>query len=766
MDPQQGRLGTGAPVNVSPLYQRIVQDELASARLLMEDVLESTRMALKGREQDARTPGELLAFIKAGEALGKLGSVIAERFPGALSKAIDRVAQHRQNPAENSLFNVRFDDLELMDETQVIESVEAATAMHVLLAAVEKPLNDFEALICAVQGQKSVSPEYNPLRPQVYLEALHEVLRQMQLTEQVRNEWVIPIAQALAHKLSQRYSKHAETLRQLGITPASRLVRHVTGDFGYRAQHPATSQSIGFDSHTEAPVAPTVPADPLLTLGRLHQLLLNDENAPLEAPQEVRTSRAPTGIEPVTLGVQDQVVVVGAAAPARRSATPLMQADEIAALAAPTGPAATIAPAAPAADALHALSLEVVTMLVDNIVGDNRLLLPVQQFIQSLKPALLQMVKADPRFFSDKEHPAHLLLREITDRSLAFDRTQAEGFTRFMQSLIKIAGPLATMKIQGAEPFEHVLQQLYTQWNIEAQGLKGQRLRAIGALQHAEQRHLLAAKLARDLWLLPAIDKVPSEVSRFVLGPWTQVMAEARLTDTSGSADPGRYRESVNALFWSAQPALTRHHTDRLRRLLPKLLAKLREGLAMIDYPASRTEAFFERLMQLHQEAFKTVRPPHPDKVGSPAPKPAQDPFADDEPWLAPAEAKDSGFMPSAHEEPPHGAPTLLPPHQPEGAAQPMVMSSPALPALTVGTWVNLRVNGQWERTQLSWIGPHDKLFLFTSPNGRTQSMTLRLLERLILQGDLTVINDRTVIDGALDAVAQAALRNSVDGRH
>lgn len=43
--------------------------------------------------------------------------------------------------------------------------------------------------------------------------------------------------------------------------------------------------------------------------------------------------------------------------------------------------------------------------------------------------------------------------------------------------------------------------------------------------------------------------------------------------------------------------------------------------------------------------------------------------------------------------------------------------------------------------------------------------MTLRLVDRLIQQGALHVIAQQTVVDGALDAVAEAAMRNSVDSR-
>jgi len=100
------------------------------------------------------------------------------------------------------------------------------------------------------------------------------------------------------------------------------------------------------------------------------------------------------------------------------------------------------------------------------------------------------------------------------------------------------------------------------------------------------------------------------------------------------------------------------------------------------------------------------------------------------------------------------------------GALESTAPSSPAgQDAMAIGTWVDLLVAGKWERTQLSWIGPHGTLFLFTSAYGRTQSMTQRLLDRLIEQGSMRVVTPQTVVEGALDAVAQAAMRNSVDVR-
>ncbi len=265
--------------------------------------------------------------------------------------------------------------------------------------------------------------------------------------------------------------------------------------------------------------------------------------------------------------------------------------------------------------------------------------------------------------------------------------------------------------------------------------------------------------------------KVPDAISRFLLGPWAQVMAEARLSAKPGTTDPGRYQELVDALIWSVQPELTRANTGQLARLLPKLLPKLREGLASIDYPADRTEAVFELLMQLHQQAFTpgprvaapaTAAPAAAAPTETPAAEPAQPAPLDDDPWVAPSEARESGYIDISQSPDSEGADSA-PETAPSNAAP--LQQLPAS-TITVGTWVNLQVAGQWERTQLSWIGSHGNLFLFTSASGRTQSMTLRLLDRLLQQGALQVLAEQTVVDNALNAVAQTAMQNSMESRH
>jgi len=131
----------------------------------------------------------------------------------------------------------------------------------------------------------------------------------------------------------------------------------------------------------------------------------------------------------------------------------------------------------------------------------------------------------------------------------------------------------------------------------------------------------------------------------------------------------------------------------------------------------------------------------------------------DDTPWVAPSEARESGYIDISQSPETEGG-NAAEATPGDGAALPLAAST-----ITVGSWVNLQVAGRWERTQLSWIGSHGNLFLFTSASGRTQSMTLRLLDRLLQQGAMQVLAQQPVVDNALDAVAQTAMQNSLDIR-
>ena len=197
------------------------------------------------------------------------------------------------------------------------------------------------------------------------------------------------------------------------------------------------------------------------------------------------------------------------------------------------------------------------------------------------------------------------MLQELTHRSLAFDSENSPGFGGFLKELEAAVGPLASLDIQDDEPFERVLMGLQEAWAQAARQKERAREQAVFALQHAEARNLLAEKIARSIEDHPDAPKVPEVVIDFLCGPWAQVVAQARIKGGAGSHVADKYQALISALLWSAHPDLARQNVTKLTRLVPRLLATLREGLDSIGYPATRTSAFFEALMAIHQLAFR-----------------------------------------------------------------------------------------------------------------------------------------------------------------
>ena len=255
------------------------------------------------------------------------------------------------------------------------------------------------------------------------------------------------------------------------------------------------------------------------------------------------------------------------------------------------------------------------------------------------------------------------------------------------------------------------------------------------AQKHTEARNLLAGRIAQQILDRPDAAKAPPEALAFLTGPWAQVMAQARLADTTGDEDPAGGWWVVQNVLWSVQPALASRVAGHHRALV----ARMDEGLASIDHMPADTDRWQNLLSALRDlalsaatgSALRSAEPePPPERVNT---------------WLAPIEMHESGFVPDT------GIPL--------GATSADADNLPA-EELVVGAYVDLLGDG-WERWQQTWASPHGLLFMFTHASGATRSMTRRKLTSMLSQGTLRLVSAHPVVDGALDAVARAAWRNS-----
>ncbi len=750
------------------LYRSCMKEAANRGHTLMQRLVTRCVKSMAQRATGMHDPQERNLLTEAARILMKHQEALCEAYPQALLAEFAQ-AIAGANARASAL---SFDSLELMGEEQLQESVEVVRTQQAVMQAVETELAELNGLVCAIQGLRTVQVERNPLRPEVYVRALRTVTMQSPIPTAVRTRWMQHLGEALGPELAIVYKELSQLLRSQGVLPAGYVVSPARDILGTTSAGGLKAvQAVRAVQAAQA--AQAGQTSTLLNVRELRRLLSgqfehSDDSFAAQFEREFETGErgAPPEFSPTvpaafeTLQEMKQVDRVMTDLK-RRSAAPA---------ALPVGIAAVRERLRrEAASPGQALGLEVVALMVDNIASDARLLAPVQQAVRDLEPALLRLALEDPRFFSDKGHPARRFLEQMTQRSLAWSAVDAPGFDAFCEPLQQAVDALVVTRVSGGDPFEFALTTLEEAWGEQNKRERRHRQKAVQALLQAEQRNLLAGKVSRQLRARPDVASAAREVGRFVIGPWSQVIAQARLADPAGAPDPGGYTELLSDLLWSAQPQLAGGNSVRLARIVPRLVEKVREGLAAIDYPPAETQRFLDLLLGLHQQALA----PAPVVPAAMTMGELENWFAESRsddvrsPWLAPGEAQESGFMETHHGAAPL---PLYEATEPGAVAQPGSDWLDAVPALgdeclQPGAWVEMLTDGGWGRLQLTWASPHGTLFMFSDAAGKTHSMTRRLLDQLVAAQSLRLVSDQAVVDGALDAVAQAAVSNSPDLR-
>ena len=695
--------GNSTQPQYQALYRACIKEAAAQGAAFMQATLRRALAELPAQAEAISDVVERNLLLEALAVAREQQSALAEGFPQAL------LAEFAQAIAGDRATPLSFDSLPLLVDEQLQENVHVMRAGEALAQAVQPQLAPFETLLAAARLAPAGGLLRHPLRPEVYVRALHRLARQSPVAATVRRRWLRYLPLAMAPELARTYEELAATLVAQGVVAAPAAparpapgseeqatqltIRELQRLLAGEPAAPGTAETVAREP-TPADFSQTVPAAfmALQDLRKVDQLLLQLRQRQAAMPDSAAGSRADFR-----------------AALHREARTPAQQ-----------------------------LGLEVVRLMVENLADDPRLLPPMQEAVRDLEPALLRLALADPRFFSDRQHPARQLLEQATQRSLAWSSTSAPGFREFLEGLLQAAEVLLETRATGAEPFEIALAALNEAWaEAQPRGRRG-REKAVRALVRAEQRNLLAERIGRQVRERPDAAGAPAEALAFLTGPWAQVMAQARLQDDSGAEDPCDWGAVVQAVLWSVQPALC----GRAGAQPGQLAANIEAGLASIEHPGAETARWQAMLRKLRVQAqFKAAgAEPH---VSEPVPLPLP-PGAGT--WLAPIEMHDSGFVPELR--------ALSGGDRPEPETLPPVELRP-------GTWVELPGEG-WERWQLTWASPHGLLFLFVQANGASRSMTRRRLQEMLADGSLRLVATQAVVDGALDAVVAAAWKNSL----
>jgi hypothetical protein len=293
------------------LYRATVQEAARSGSFIMARLIALARTSIQGRAgtlRDTRLRDALSdvyardmnvrdALAEASQLLIKHERDLCTRYPQALLAAFEN-PQALQKTASAPAAAVHFDELELMDEAQVHASVVMAKAQQGVLLTADASLAEFNTLLCSTLGLSVVRPERNPMRPEVYLTALKEVVENTAVTQFHRDEWFSAMSIELGKELSKLYDALSTNLRVENVVPAGYAVLPTpgategVGGGGGRSSSSSRANSVAYDVPATPELSRAAPAstqaaraqvgdDALLTLDKLRRLLSGELDQPL-----------------------------------------------------------------------------------------------------------------------------------------------------------------------------------------------------------------------------------------------------------------------------------------------------------------------------------------------------------------------------------------------------------------------------------------------------------------------------------------------------
>jgi hypothetical protein len=792
-------------------------DEVAdSAPMALERCLDHVVSVLRDAEGASTRMAERNELGDAWRELLKHQAAWCKRYPEELRAAIK--ASNAKPQAERQSASTARLELTLVDDDQIARQIESSRLVQHVMPLVEQPVSELDALVSSAMGLETVRPELNPVRPEVFAQTLRVLISSAQVKPATGTLWLKYMAEPLGHELQQLYGRLVVQLRDANVQAAG---YHVTAARNSAANANANSKAPGADQPAaigaQAAQHPLPAAYGNLSSRQISHALLSDflrhgvgddaaralpvsyyaevdrELASLKAQaeglQDVAPPRLPEGYQALApvdrparaVGVQSALdtKVWGEYAYSYERALVRARLRH------------------DAKQVGQVLGLELVRKVVDEVARDPRLLAPVREAIVALEPALLHLAMVDPRFFSEEQHPGRRLMEQVAQRSFRYNDEFGAEFKAFYLGVSECFIELNQAAIENALPFETALADLETRWRAQDEADSRPRDHVVEAMRFAEQRQIEADQIAWELSSRPDLNGVPEVVQDFLFGPWSLVLAHARLTDTRNQVDPQGYRTLISDLLWSVKPEVTLRQPVQLMERVPRLVGSLRAGLASIGQQREESEPFFQALMKLHRPVLKLRRAKLrrdaqesgaaplmslDDPALAPPAETVKKPAAG-QPWMSPRELNAAGFeetlptdmaeltgaMPSQPAELPTYAVDAT------GAAQPARPAAPdadeVLSELREGCWVDLYSKRRWRRAQLVWASSKGTLFMFVSHSGRPHSMTQRICRRLIEERFLRPVRTEEVVTRALkslereaDAVAQVNARHAAAG--
>jgi Protein of unknown function (DUF1631) len=249
------------------------------------------------------------------------------------------------------------------------------------------------------------------------------------------------------------------------------------------------------------------------------------------------------------------------------------------------------------------MAIDIVAMLFEFILRDTEVPAEVRAQLGRLQFLVLKTALRDPTFFTHKSHPARMLVNRIGSISLSLRQVDPSG-KHLTAEICRIVEVLLADTEERVELFAQVLDEFDQFVARELRTVDEDVERAVLAMESVESRTLQFARITSMIADGLSILKIDPKLHHFIVHTWAHVVERAGRVNI---ADSKHYRSMVPDLIWSIAPKVAEGDRKTLIKMLPGILATMRQGMGILEWDLQQQQDFLGWLIDSHTRALRAI---------------------------------------------------------------------------------------------------------------------------------------------------------------
>ena len=384
-------------------------------------------------------------------------------------------------------------------------------------------------------------------------------------------------------------------------------------------------------------------------------------------------------------------------------------------------------------------TIEVVALLFQSILTEERIPASVRVWFARLQMPVLRVAVGEPDFFATTDHPARRLIDRMGACVMGFDAHSTRVSGGAVEKEIKrVVQVVEAYPDTGRRVFQTVLTEFERFLEHYFKNENEASRKGVSLAQQVEQRETLAIQYTIELRKMLNEVPVPEGVREFLFQVWADVLAMTAVKSGLGSDGIKEMKRAAADLIWSASAKVSRDERADVIRRLPPLLKILRDGMQGAGVASAAQDEHIQRLNTSLAAAFtaRTAAIPK-DRLEQLMARletleellPDADDMEIDESLVLDLSGHESNELEVVN----------------AGGSMPTPAMAAWARELQVGGWYMLDYRDRNESVQLAWQGMRRQLSLFVTPHGRGILFQQQRLAAFLQAGLLVPVQDESL---------------------